>query len=84
MGVESNFPLSNDGFLVPVDKFDGVFDGDDVADSVALRDSRPCRSKVVDLPDPVAPTTSTNPRFDMVISFSMSGNPSSCRDDTWP
>ena len=31
MGVESNLPLSDDGFLVPVDKFDGVFDGDNVA-----------------------------------------------------
>ena len=50
-------------------------------DSVALRWST-IPARVVDLPDPVAPTTSTSPRFDMVISFSMSGNPSSARDDT--
>jgi hypothetical protein len=30
MGVESNLTLSDDGFFVPVDKFNGVFDGDDV------------------------------------------------------
>ena len=33
-------------------------------------------ARVVDFPEPVAPTTSTNPRFVMAMSFTIGGRPS--------
>ena len=33
-------------------------------------------ARVVDLPEPVAPTTRTKPRLVITISFRLSGNPS--------
>ena len=52
MRVESDFALRDDGFLVPVDEFDRIFDGDDMAGFVRCCDDRSLRPTKSICPSP--------------------------------
>ena len=61
VGMCADFPVVDDTFLAVMDKFDGILNGQNMifADFIAFIDNRPPR--VVDLPEPVGPVTSTSP-----------------------
>ncbi len=44
-GVDADLPLIDDGFLVPMDKFDRVFNGDDMPAGIAVTVIDQCRQR---------------------------------------
>ena len=74
VGVEADFALGDDAVLVRVHELDRVFDGDDVAVGVfvAVVDHGRQRGR---LPEPVAPTRMTRPRFGRATSLRIWGRP---------
>ena len=76
LGVGPDLALVDDRLLVPVDELDRVLDRHDVHGALWLISSI-MAARVVDLPEPVGPVTSTSPRGLAVNSWSNSGSPSS-------
>jgi len=62
--VQADLPLIDDAALALVNKLDRIFDGDDVIFALRLATSM-MEARVVDLPLPVGPVTSTIPRGSM-------------------
>src|SRR5690242_12993895 len=65
VGVEAHFALVDDGFLVPVQEFDRISTVRMWPAELVLRWSI-IEASVVDLPEPVAPTTRISPRGSMI------------------